>query len=101
MSLQQVRQYSVKEFVNYVQSEILNIPIIWKGKGLDEAYGINKDNNRVIIKINKEYFRPTEVETLLGDSNKAKKELKWKPKISFKNLVKEMTLADFNNLKKK
>jgi GDPmannose 4,6-dehydratase len=93
------RQYSVKDFIN-ISAEILNIPIIWKGKGLDEV-GINKDNNRVIIKINKEYFRPTEVETLLGDSNKAKKELKWKPKISFKNLVKEMTLADFNNLKKK
>lgn len=65
--------------------------IEWQGKGLEE---IGVYNGKVIIKIDPKYFRPTEVENLLGDSSKAKKELNWNPKISFEQLVKEMVEKD-------
>ena len=63
------------------------------GKGLNEKL-INKLNKKIIIEIDKKYFRPTEVENLKGDYLKAKKDLKWKPKTNFKNLVKMMIEAD-------
>jgi GDPmannose 4,6-dehydratase len=85
------KQYSVRDFVN-IASKNLDMNIEWKGKDLDEV-GIL--NGKEIIKIDPRYFRPTEVETLLGDSSKAKKKLNWTPKISFKQLVKEMTDEDF------
>ena len=72
-------------------SKNLDMTIEWKGRGLKER-GIHK--GKEIIKIDPNYFRPTEVDTLLGDAIKAKKKLKWKPKISFKQLVKEMTDQD-------
>ena len=84
------KQYSVKDFVDLV-SKNLDMTIEWKGRGLKER-GIHK--GKEIIKIDPKYFRPTEVDTLLGDASKAKKKLKWKPKISFKQLVKEMTDQD-------
>jgi GDPmannose 4,6-dehydratase len=87
------KQYSVKDFVNEVCKN-LHINILWKGKGTNEI-GINKENNKTIIKINKRYFRPTEVNSLMGNISKAKKELKWKPNISFSQLVKEMTESDY------
>ena len=87
------KQYSVKDFVNEVCKN-LNINILWKGKGVNEI-GINKENNKTIIKINKRYFRPTEVNSLMGNISKAKKELKWKPNISFSQLVKEMAESDY------
>ena len=87
------KQYSVKTFVNEVCKN-LKIDIQWKGIGLNEV-GINKENNKIIIRIDKRYFRPTEVNSLLGDISKAKKDLKWKPKISFIELVKEMTESDY------
>jgi GDPmannose 4,6-dehydratase len=92
------KQFSVKEFIN-IAAKKLEIPIYWKGKGINEV-GINKNNKKIIIRINKKYFRPTEVESLLGDCSKAKKVLKWKPKISFQNLVEEMVIEDLNKLKK-
>jgi GDPmannose 4,6-dehydratase len=84
------KQYSVKEFINLTAKE-LKIRITWKGKGMNEKGYLD---NKVIIEIDKNYFRPTEVEALLGNSNKARKKLNWKPKISFKELVREMINAD-------
>ena len=95
------KQYSVKYFINLVAKE-LKMKITWKGKGINEkAYD---QNGKIIIECSKKYFRPTEVDTLLGNSNKAKKKLKWKPKISIKELVSEMVKKDydmFSNDKKK
>ena len=76
----------VKYFVYLVAKE-LGIKIIWKGKGLNEKGYLN---NKEIISIDKKYFRPTEVESLLGDSRKARKELKWKPDYDIYSLTKEM-----------
>ena len=81
------KQYSVKEFVNLVLNQ-LNIKFYWKGKGINAKCYNEKGN--CIVECHKEYFRPLEVDTLLGDSSKAKKELNWKPKIKIKELVKEM-----------
>ena len=92
------KQYSVKEFIN-AAAKHLNIEINWKGKGVNEK-GYNK-KGIVIIECNKKYFRPSEVETLLGDSKKARKILNWKPKTSFKELVAEMVENDLAKLKNK
>ena len=81
------RQYTVKKFINLVCKK-LKIKIIWKGKGIKErAYD---ENGNVIIKIDKNYFRPTEVDTLLGDASKARRILKWKPKVNIHGLIEEM-----------
>ena len=80
--------HSVKDFVN-ISANKLNIKLIWKNKGLNEV-GINKSNNKIIIKINKKYFRETEVDNLIGNYSKAKKLLKWKPKFTFDKLVDDM-----------
>ena len=82
------KQYSVKEFVE-LSAKYYGIEVIWKGKGINEV-GINKGNGKTIIKVNPKYFRPTEVESLLGDYKKAKNILGWKPKITFEELVKDM-----------
>jgi GDPmannose 4,6-dehydratase len=84
------KNYSVRDFINEA-SKNLDIKIVWSGKGLEEVGSYNGKN---IIKIDPRYFRPTEVETLLGDASKAKKKLNWSPKISFKQLVKEMVDED-------
>ena len=84
-------QYSVRDFVNAVAKE-LDMSISWKGKGIDEV-GYDNNGNK-IIKISTRYFRPTEVETLLGDASKAKEKLDWAPKISFNDLVTEMSSYD-------
>ena len=84
-------QYSVRRFVDEVALE-LGMVLIWKGKGIEEKASDSKGN--VIVEVDEAYFRPTEVTTLLGDASKARKELNWKPKISFKQLVKEMTKSD-------
>ena len=84
------QQYSVRDFVNIAAKE-LGFNIIWSGNGKSERGSVD---GRVIIKVDKNYFRPTEVETLLGDASKAKKKLGWKPKISFKDLVSEMVRED-------
>ena len=82
------KSYSVKDFLNKTFKQ-LKLNIVWKGKGLKEI-AINKSNNKVIIKINKKYFRETEVENLVGNYNKAKRILKWKPKYSLDALIKDM-----------
>jgi len=88
-------QYSVREFVEKVALK-LEMPITWQGEGLDEK-GIF--NGKTIVQINAKYYRPAEVETLLGDATKAKTELGWEPKISFDQLVDEMVDADMKSLK--
>ena len=84
------QQYSVRDFVNIAGKE-LGYKIIWKGKGKNEKGLVD---GKVIVKVDKNYFRPTEVETLLGDASKAKRKLGWEPKISFKKLVSEMVRED-------
>ena len=89
------KQYSVRNFVNLSLKE-LNIKYYWKGKGINEKCFDDKGN--CIIECDKEYFRPLEVDTLLGDSSKARKELNWKPKYNIKKLVKEMVIAELKDL---
>ena len=84
------KQYSVRDFIN-LACKNLDIKIEWSGKGLNE---IGSFEGKDIIKIDPRYFRPTEVETLLGDASKAKEKLNWVPKISFEQLVKEMIDED-------
>ena len=91
-------QYSVKDFTN-IAAKRLGIKLKWMGKGLQEK-AINLENNSVIVEVNKKYFRPTEVASLKGDITKAKKILKWKPKISFKKLVEEMVDKDLEDQEK-
>jgi len=89
------QQYSVKEFINIVSKKI-NMSIIWKGKGRDEK-GYDKNGN-IIIQCDTNYFRPLDVNTLLGDAKKARKKLKWKPKISINSLIDEMINSEYENL---
>ena len=91
-------QYSVRDFVTAAAKE-LNIDISWKGTGVDEK-GYNTKTDKVIVAVDPKYFRPTEVETLLGDPSKAKKKLGWTPEISFKELVLEMVEQDLMEAKK-
>ena len=91
------KQHSVKEFVNLVLNE-LEIKHTWKGKGLNTKCFDQKGN--CIIECDKTYFRPLEVDTLLGDSRKARKELNWKPKTTIKELVKEMVSSELESLTK-
>jgi len=86
------KQFSIKEFIN-TAAKFLKIRIVWKYKGINEV-GIDRKTNKEIIKIDKKLFRPNEVDSLIGDSRKAKKILKWKPKINFKNLVKKMCVEE-------
>jgi len=65
--------------------------ILWKGEGLDEI-GIDANSEKVVIRVNPKYFRPAEVETLLGDATKAKEKLGWEPKTSFNQLVEDMCI---------
>ncbi|MEX1001478.1 MAG: GDP-mannose 4,6-dehydratase [Crocinitomicaceae bacterium] len=84
--------HSVKEFVERAFAEV-EIDIKWSGEGIHEV-GMNAATNEVIVEVDERYFRPTEVELLLGDPSKAKKELGWEHKINFEELVKEMVAAD-------
>ena len=90
------KSYSVRQFVE-IAFNIVGIKILWKGKGVNE-YGYDRATNRKLIKIDKRYFRPQEVDHLRGDYSKAKKILKWKPKILFKQMVKDMLINDLNKL---
>jgi GDPmannose 4,6-dehydratase len=90
------KEHSVKEFVNLVLNE-LKIQYTWQGKGI--KLKCFDDNKNIIVQCDKAYFRPLEVDTLLGDAKKAKKELNWKPKIKIKELVKEMVASELKLLK--
>ena len=83
-------QYSVKDFVNEA-SQYFGFRLEWMGEGLDEV-ALDWNTKRTIISINEKYFRPAEVESLLGDATKAKEVLGWEPKTSFKELVEEMCI---------
>ena len=83
-------QYSVRDFVEEA-APYFGMKIVWMGKGLNEI-GYDLNTKKEIIRVDSKYFRPAEVESLLGDSTKAKKELGWEPKISFKQLVEDMCL---------
>lgn len=85
-------EHSVREFVEKA-FEYVDIPIIWRGYGIDEV-GVNANTGDEIIKIDPRYFRPTEVEQLLGDARKAKQKLGWEHRISFTELVEEMVKSD-------
>ena len=90
-------QYSVRQFVDTAARE-LDIRITWTGNGVEE---IGTDaNGKVIVKVDPRYFRPTEVETLLGDPTKAKEKLGWVPQTSFQELVTEMVREDFKSAKR-
>ena len=91
------KQYSVKDFINLSLRE-LNIKYHWRGKGVHQKCYDEKGN--CFIECDKEYFRPLEVDTLLGDSSKARKELNWKPKYNIISLVKEMISIELDNLNK-
>ena len=85
---------SVKEFVEEA-FKCINIKIKWKGKGINET-GYDVKSKKTLIRIDPGYFRPTDIDELRGDSSKARRELKWKPTISFKELVKKMVISDLN-----
>ena len=81
-------QYSVREFVEKA-APYFGMNIVWEGEGINEV-GIDKNTKKIVIKVSPKYFRPAEVETLLGDASKARKKLGWEPKFSFKQLVEDM-----------
>ena len=89
------KSHSVRKFVEEAFKNI-NIIIKWKGSGLNE-HGYDSKSKKIYIKISKIYFRPTEVYELKGNSKKAKRALKWEPKINFKNMVKKMVNFDIEN----
>ena len=83
-------QYSVKDFVN-AAAPYFGFNIEWRGEGVRE-FGYCLNTNRTVVRVNSKYFRPAEVETLLGDATKARKVLGWKPEFTFEQLVEEMVL---------
>jgi GDPmannose 4,6-dehydratase len=89
--------HSVKEFIEEA-CKVLEIPLVWKGKGVHEK-GIDKKTGKIIVDIDPGYFRPNEVNHLRGNAAKARKQLGWKPKTTFKQLVKIMVEADMARLK--
>ena len=93
-------QHSVRDFIN-IALEYLEIDVNWTGRGVDEIATVSKKNKNakveigdIIVRVDKKYYRPTEVETLLGNPEKAKNILGWKPKVKFEDLVKEMIEND-------
>ncbi len=84
--------HTVREFAEAAFAAA-NIRIVWKGEGVGEI-GVDAKTGRTLVEIDPEYFRPTEVDILLGDASKARNVLGWRPKVSFKDLVKEMVAAD-------
>jgi len=85
------KQYSVKEFIEKC-APYFGMDIVWDGEGLN-TIGIDRISNKIIIQIDSKYFRPTEVDSLLGDATKARTKLGWIPKYTFEDLVDEMCLA--------
>jgi GDPmannose 4,6-dehydratase len=91
-------QYSVRDFVNAAAQE-LGITVRWEGSGVDEK-GFDTATGQCIVQVDPRYFRPTEVETLLGDPTKAKDKLGWSPKITFDELVAEMVREDLKSARR-
>mgnify|MGYP001317932979 CR=1 FL=1 len=98
------KMYTVREFVELCALELGwnkkgGAGIIWEEEGIDEV-GIRADTGQIVVRVDPRYFRPTEVDELLGDSSKAKKKLKWEPKISIQELISEMIDEDSKESKK-
>jgi len=91
-------QFSVRDFVNFAWGH-LGKTIRWEGEGMDEK-GYDAETGNLIVAVDKRYFRPTEVETLLGDPSKAKEKLGWEPKITLEEMVHEMMENDINIAKR-
>jgi GDPmannose 4,6-dehydratase len=91
-------QHSVREFVERAFREV-EISIRWEGKGKEEK-GIDAESGKILVEIDPRYFRPTEVDSLLGDHTKAKKELDWEPTISFERMIADMVQADLEEAKR-
>lgn len=89
--------HTVRDFVE-AAAKALDMKLVWEGQGLNEV--AKDENGKIVLRINEKYYRPAEVDYLLGDSTKAQKILGWKPGITFDGLVKMMTDADLNRLKK-
>jgi len=85
-------QYSVRDFVDAAFKEV-GVSIRWEGSGIDEK-GVNEASGKVLVEVDPRYFRPTEVETLLGDSSKAREKLGWVPEITLEDMVAEMVRED-------
>ncbi len=84
--------HSVREFVEAAFAEVGH-QLVWSGEGVDE-HGVDADSGQVLVRVDPRYFRPTEVDMLIGDASKAREQLGWAPKTSFAELVKEMVAAD-------
>jgi len=87
------KQYSVRDFVD-AAAPYFNMDIVWGGEGLNER-GVDKITGKMVVEVDSKYFRPAEVETLLGDATKAKEKLGWEPKTSFKQLVEDMCINEY------
>lgn len=90
--------HTVREFVELAFRE-LGVDVVWRGKGVNEK-GINRATGKTIVEVDPRYFRPTEVDLLLGDAAKARRRLKWKPRHSLADLVSEMVATDLAEAKK-
>jgi GDPmannose 4,6-dehydratase len=86
------KQYSVRDFV-VAAGALLDMSIEWRGSGVDEV-GVDTTSGRPLVRVDPRYFRPTEVESLLGDATKAREKLGWSAEVNFPDLVKEMVQAD-------
>ncbi len=92
------KQYSVRQFVERAAAQF-GMTIEWKGSGVGEE-GVHIQSGRTIVRVDERYFRPTEVESLLGDAGKARRLLGWRPEIDFDELVREMAQSDWELAKK-
>lgn len=90
--------HSVREFVEHA-AKIAGYKLAWQGEGVNEE-GVDRNSGKVIIKISPEFYRPAEVDLLLGSAEKARKILEWNPQISFKSLVQMMVEADLKRYNK-
>jgi GDPmannose 4,6-dehydratase len=92
------KQYSVRDFV-VAAGALLDLKIEWQGEGVDEV-GVDTVSGRTLVRVDSRYFRPTEVDSLLGDASKARRKLGWTPEIEFPELVSEMVRADLESAKR-
>jgi len=91
-------QYSIKELIE-IAARQLNISVRWEGEGADQK-GIEEKTGQVIVAVDPEYYRPTEVNELLGDASKARDKLGWEPEITFEEMIAEMIEADMEEAQK-
>jgi GDPmannose 4,6-dehydratase len=88
--------HSIREFVE-IAGRVLGFDIEWRGTGVDEV-GVERASGREIVRVNRTYFRPAEVDVLIGDASRARRELGWSPKVSFPELVEAMCRADLKRV---